>query len=77
MVLGQGMFVAAAGGIAGIAGAIAMTRLVRTLLFGVESTDPATFVSVIALLAAVALVASGLPACRAARVDPVVVLRGE
>ena len=77
MVVGQGMFVATVGAIAGVAGAFAMTRLVRTLLFGVESTDPVTFASVIALLAAVALVASGLPARRAARVDPVAVLRGE
>jgi predicted permease len=77
MVVGQGMFVATVGGVVGIAGALAMTRLVRTLLFGVESTDPTTFVSVIVLLAAVALVASGLPARRAARVDPVAVLRGE
>ena len=75
MVVGQGMFVATVGGIAGIAGAFAMTRLVQTLLFGVQSTDPLTFVSVIALLAAVALVATGLPARRAARVDPVAVLR--
>ena len=74
MVVGQGMFVATVGAIAGVAGAFAMTRLVRTLLFGVESTDPVTFASVIALLAAVALVASGLPARRAARVDPVAVL---
>ena len=77
MVVGQGMFVATVGAIAGVAGAFAMTRLVRTLLFGVESTDPVTFASVIALLAAVSLVASGLPARRAARVDPVAVLRGE
>ena len=77
MVVGHGMFLATVGAIAGVAGAFAMTRLVRTLLFGVESTDPVTFASVIALLAAVALVASGLPARRAARVDPVAVLRGE
>ena len=77
MVVRQGMFVATVGAIAGVAGAFAMTRLVRTLLFGVESTDPVTVASVIALLAAVSLVASGLPARRAARVDPVAVLRGE
>ena len=76
-VVGQGMAVAAAGAIVGLAGALALTRLVRTLLFGVDSTDPTTFISVIALLAAVALAASGLPARRAARVDPVAVLRGE
>jgi ABC-type antimicrobial peptide transport system permease subunit len=71
------MAVAAAGAIVGLAGALALTRLVRTLLVGIDSTDPATFISVIALLAAVALAASGLPARRAARVDPVAVLRGE
>jgi predicted permease len=77
MVVGQGLLVAGAGALAGIVGAVAMTRLVRTLLFGVHTTDPLTFVAVIALLAAVALVASGLPARRAARVDPVAVLKGE
>jgi ABC-type antimicrobial peptide transport system permease subunit len=77
MVVGQGMAVAAAGAIAGLAGALALTRLVRTLLFGIGATDPATFVSVITLLAGVALLASGLPARRAARVDPVAVLKGE
>ena len=77
MVVRQGMFVAGAGALLGIAGAFAMTRLVRTLLFGVGSTDPTTFATVIALLAAVVLVASGLPARRAARVDPVAVLRGD
>ncbi len=77
MVVGQGMFVAGAGAVVGIAGAFAMTRVVRTLLFGVESTDPMTFGSVIVVLTAVVLVASGLPARRAARVDPVAVLKGE
>jgi predicted permease len=77
LVVGQGMMVAVAGIIAGAAGAAMVTRFMRTLLFGVEATDPLTFICVATLLAGIATVASGLPARRAARVDPVVVLRGD
>ena len=75
LVVGQGMMVAVVGIMAGAAGAAMVTRFMRTLLFGVEATDPLTFVCVATLLAGTAIVASGLPARRAARVDPVVVLR--
>jgi putative ABC transport system permease protein len=59
----------------GLAGALALTRLMRSLLFGVSPTDATTFAAVPALLAAVALAACYLPARRAARVDPTVALR--
>ena len=61
----------------GIAGALALTRVMTSLLFEVKPTDPATFVLVTLVLALVALAASFLPARRAMRVDPVVALRNE
>jgi ABC-type antimicrobial peptide transport system permease subunit len=66
-----------AGVVIGIAGAAALTRLMRTLLFGVSSTDVGTFGAVVALLAVVALAASMIPARRATRVDPLTALRGD
>jgi ABC-type antimicrobial peptide transport system permease subunit len=75
MVLGQGTVIAAAGLTAGLAGAWALTRFMQSLLFGVNQTDTATFVAVAAVLAAVALVATLIPARRAARIDPMVALR--
>jgi ABC-type antimicrobial peptide transport system permease subunit len=59
----------------GLAGALSLTRLMSSLLFGVSSTDATTFAAVPAVLAAVALLACYLPARRAARVDPTVALR--
>ena len=59
----------------GLLGALALTRLLRNQLFGLEPTDPATFLAVSLMLAAVALLASWLPARRAAAVQPVVALR--
>jgi putative ABC transport system permease protein len=76
-VLGRGMLLTASGIVPGLAAAYGLTRLMSTLLFGVSATDPATFAGVAALLAAVALLASWIPARRAARVDPLVALRGE
>jgi predicted permease len=68
----------ATGGVAlGMAGALLVTRVLAKFLFEVQPTDPATFVSVALLLTAVALLASWVPARRAARVDPVVALRFE
>jgi ABC-type antimicrobial peptide transport system permease subunit len=66
----------AAGGIAfGLAGALIFTRVLGTLLYGVTALDPATFATVPALLAAVALIATWAPAYRAASVNPVKTLR--
>ncbi|MEJ7809817.1 MAG: ABC transporter permease [Gemmatimonadaceae bacterium] len=77
LVLRQGAAVTALGVAAGVAGALVVTRLLARLLFGVTPTDPLTFVGVSALLAAVALGATYLPARRAARVSPMVALRSE
>jgi len=77
MIVGQGLRTAAAGVAAGIAGALALTRFVGSLLFGVTATDPLTFAAVTALLVGTALVACYVPARRAARVDPMIALRHE
>jgi putative ABC transport system permease protein len=76
-VVGQAMRLVAVGIAVGLAGALALTRLMASQLFGVAPTDPVTFGAVIVLLAAVGLVASLVPALRAARVDPVGALRAE
>lgn len=76
-VLGQGVVLVTAGIALGLIGALATGRMLQALLFGVESSDPATLILVPLLLATVAVVASFLPARRASRVDPVVVLRAE
>jgi putative ABC transport system permease protein len=75
MVLGQGLALAAAGVCIGVAGAVALTRLLDTLVFGVSTLDPATFAAVPVLLAAVAGFACVWPARRAAAVDPIATLR--
>ncbi len=77
MVVGEGMLLAAIGIALGTAGALALTGLLRGLLYGVEPTDPATFAGVVAVLLAVAALASGIPAWRATRVDPLEALRYE
>jgi putative ABC transport system permease protein len=77
MVLGQAARLAAFGVLAGLAGAVALSRAMASLLFQLSPTDPATLGSMAALLAVVALVASYLPARRATRVDPLVALRSE
>jgi putative ABC transport system permease protein len=62
---------------AGLAGAFILTRFMRNLLFGVSASDPATFLLVSMLLVVVALVASYVPARRAAHIDPMHSLRSE
>ena len=73
----QGLQVTALGVTLGLAGALAVNRLIASLLFGVQPTDTVTIASVVATITAVAVVASWLPAWRASRVDPNVVLRDE
>jgi len=77
MVLGEGAALAAAGLVAGLAGALVAGRLLRGLLFGVGPADPVVLLAVPAVLAVVALAASLLPARRASRVEPLVVIRSE
>jgi putative ABC transport system permease protein len=77
LVFKQGMILVLIGEAIGLAGAFALTRVIRRLLFGVTPTDLSTFVAVAAILAAVALLATFIPARRAAKVDPLVALRYE
>jgi ABC-type antimicrobial peptide transport system permease subunit len=77
LVVGHVLALAGIGLAIGGAGAYALTRVMRTLLYDVQPTDPLTFVCVAAVLTAVALLASATPAVRALRVDPVVALRYE
>jgi ABC-type antimicrobial peptide transport system permease subunit len=77
MMLRQGLQLAAVGIGLGALGALATTRVLSAMLFGVGERDPVTFAGVALLLGAVAVVASWLPARRAAGVDPVVALRSE
>jgi ABC-type antimicrobial peptide transport system permease subunit len=75
MVVGQAVLLAGGGIAAGAVGAWLLTRLMQKLLFGVDASDPLTFVAVSAGLAAVALAASAVPALRATRVNPAAALR--
>jgi putative ABC transport system permease protein len=77
LVVGQGMKLASIGLALGLAVAVAMTRLMEKLLFGVSPTDPLTFIVVALMITIVALLACWLPARRAARVDPMIALRSE
>ncbi len=77
LVLRRGLVLTGIGIVAGVAGSLALTRLLTRYLFEVKPTDPVTFVEVSLLLIAVALFASWLPARRAAKVDPMIALRCE
>ena len=77
MVIGEGLALTAVGVVIGIGGSLLAGKLVTSLLFGVNALDPATIAGVIAVLGAVAAVASWLPARRAARVDPLTAMRGD
>jgi ABC-type antimicrobial peptide transport system permease subunit len=75
LVTSQGLVIVSVGLAAGLAGALALNRLLASLLFGVGPTDPGTLAAAVSAIALVAALACGLPAWRAARLDPNVVLR--
>jgi putative ABC transport system permease protein len=77
MALGDGMRIVIIGLVSGLIGAAIVTRVFQSMLFGVDPADPVTFVSVAAILAAVALLACYIPAQRATRVNPLTALREE
>jgi ABC-type antimicrobial peptide transport system permease subunit len=77
MVVGDSMRPVMWGALLGMAGALAVSRVLRGLVYGVGVTDPVAFGAATALLIVVALAASWIPARRASRVDPVVALRGD
>ena len=75
LVVGEGVKLTLIGAMLGLAGALALTRLMKSLLFGVSSTDPLTFIAIPALLFGVAFLACWIPAWQATKVDPMVALR--
>jgi putative ABC transport system permease protein len=75
LVVPQGMVLAFSGVAIGLAAAFLLVRLLRSLLFGVEVTDPITFAGISLLLALITLLACYIPAQRAARIDPMISLR--
>jgi putative ABC transport system permease protein len=77
LIVGQGLVTVVTGLAVGIAGALALSRTIEGLLFGVTPTDPTTFAAVIVLLLGAGLAACGVPAWRATRVDPTAALRAE
>jgi putative ABC transport system permease protein len=77
LILGQGLKLITIGVIVGLAAAVALTRLLSSLLFGVSATDPVTFIVIPLILAGVALGASFVPARKATKVDPIIALRNE
>lgn len=77
LIVQQGMKLVCAGIVLGMAGAVALTRLMSSLLYGVSPTDPAAFLAAALLLMTAAMIACYVPARRAMRVDPIVALRDE
>jgi ABC-type antimicrobial peptide transport system permease subunit len=77
LVLRQGMRLVLLGVAVGLVAALAATRLLRSMLFNVSSTDPVTFILIALLLLGVSLLAIGIPARRATKVDPIIALRAE
>ena len=77
LILGEGVRLLVFGLVLGVAGALAVSRIVQSFLFEVRAVDPLVYLGVSLLLAAAAIVASWLPAQRAARVDPIITLRAE
>jgi predicted permease len=77
LVMRQGAALAAAGIVLGLLGALGLTQVLQSLLYGVSARDPLTFAALAALFAAVALVATWLPAERASKVDPILAIRNE
>jgi ABC-type antimicrobial peptide transport system permease subunit len=75
--VGEGVRLAVVGVVIGLALSVALTRVIAKFLYGVTATDAATFAAGAAVLCVVAVLASWLPARRAARVDPMVALRAE
>jgi len=72
LIIAQGMTLAGAGVLAGVAGALVLTRVMAAVLYDVRTSDPATFATVVVVLLGAALLASWLPARRALRIDPAV-----
>ena len=77
LVVGHGLLLVAAGIAVGLAASLGLSRLMTNLLFGISSTDPATFIAVPLILGTMAVLASYIPAFRATRLDPSVALRNE
>jgi predicted permease len=77
MVIGQGAALALSGVAVGVVGALAMTRVIASMLFNVSPSDPLSFAGISLLLTGVAMLASWIPARRAMRVDPLVALKAE
>jgi predicted permease len=75
LIVGRGLVLVSVGAVIGVLASFGLTRFIENMLFGVTPTDPLTFVMIVALLGLVALLACLIPAQRAMRVDPIVVLR--